>query len=99
MPTVKYKQKCSKCRDNYVTVTWRSSRYAVCYDCQKSELEGKITDPKLKKLLKIPEAFYKDNSFLRSIKINAIRYGKLTEKQIEYFKKAVDKMKEEEKGN
>ena len=97
MPTIKYKQKCAKCRDNYVTVTWRSGKYVVCYDCQKKEMEGEVTDPKLKRLLKIPEEFYKNNAFLRSIKINAIRYGKLSEKQIEYFKKAVKKMKEADK--
>lgn len=47
----------------------------------------------MKKMFDIPEDFYKKNSFLRSIKINYLRYGKLTEKQIEAFKKAVDKMK------
>jgi hypothetical protein len=56
---------------------------------------GEITDPALKKLLDVPEEFYKENSFMRSIKINALRYGKLSEKQIEFFKKSVEKMKKE----
>ena len=30
----------------------------------------------------LPEEFYKQNSFLRSIKINYLKYGELSEKQI-----------------
>lgn len=92
--SILYKIKCARCRTNYVTVTHRE-RFPLCYDCQKKDLEGEIKDPKMKKLLDIPEEFYKKNRFLRSIKINCIRWGKLTEKQIEAFKKGVAKM---EKG-
>lgn len=91
---VQFKKKCVKCRKNYVIVTYRNN-YAICYECQKKEMEGDITDPKMKKLFDIPEEFYKDNMFLRDIKINYLRYGKLSEKQIEAFKKSVDKMKEQ----
>ena len=91
---IKYKQKCSRCKDKYVTVTYRNS-YPLCYDCQKNDLKGEITNKTLKKLLAIPEDYYKDNAFLRSIKINAIKFGKLSEKQIEAFKKAVIKYEEE----
>lgn len=94
MPAFKYKQKCFRCKKNYVTVTWKN-RFPLCYDCQKGEMVGEITNPKLKKLLDIPEEFYKDNSFLRSIKINCLRYGTLSEKQVEFFKKSVEKMKKE----
>lgn len=90
---IRFQQKCNKCKKNYVTVTNRQ-RYAVCYDCQKKEMEGEIKDPKMKKLFDIPEEFYKKNMFLRSIKINYLRFGKLSEKQIEAFKKTVKKMKE-----
>ena len=38
--------------------------------------------------------FYKENAFLRDIKVNYLRYGKLTERQVEAFKKVVQKMKE-----
>lgn len=89
-----YKQKCFRCKKNYVTITWRN-KFPLCYDCQKSELSGEIADPKLKKLLDLPEEFYQKNAFLRSIKINAIRFGHLSEKQIEYFKKTVDQLKKE----
>ncbi len=94
MPAFKYKQRCSRCKKNYVIVTWKNN-YPLCYDCQKGEMVGEITDPKMKKLLDIPEEFYRENSFLRSIKINALKYGALSEKQIEYFHKSVDKMKKE----
>ncbi len=97
MPSFKYKQKCSRCKKNYVIVTWKN-KYPLCYDCQKGEMVGEVTDLALKKLLNIPEEFYRENSFLRSIKINALRYGSLSEKQIEYFKKSVDKMKKEKEA-
>ena len=67
----------------------------MCYECQKAELAGEIKDPKMKRMFKIPEKLYKENSFLRSIKVNYLKYGQLTEKQIEAFKKVVKKMKEE----
>ena len=91
---VRYKQKCSRCKKNYVIVTYRN-RFPLCYTCQKKDMEGEISNPKLQKLLDIPEHFYEQNAFLRSIKINAILYGKLTEKQIEAFKKSVKNMKED----
>ena len=90
---IEYQQKCFKCKKNYVVVTGRQ-KFAVCYECQKQEMEGEITDPKMKKLFDIPEEFYKRNSFLRDIKINYLRYGRLSEKQVEAFKKTVKEMKE-----
>ncbi len=89
---VRYKQKCSRCRKNYVVVTWKT-RFPVCYDCEKKDLQGTITDPAMKKLFDIPEDFYKNNAFLRDIKINYLRFGRLSDKQVAAFKKAVEKMK------
>ncbi|MCK4521027.1 MAG: hypothetical protein KAU20_00510 [Nanoarchaeota archaeon] len=85
---IQYKQKCCVCKKNFVTIT-SHQRYAVCYDCQKKELKGNIKDPKMKKLFNLPEEYYKENSFLRSIKINYLKFGKLTDKQIAAFKKVV----------
>lgn len=90
---IRYKQKCQKCKQNYVTVS-RGQRFAICYECQKPEMEGEIKDPKIKKLFDIPEEFYKKNSFLRNIKASYFRFGGLTERQIEAFKKTVKKLKE-----
>ncbi len=92
----KYKMKCVRCKKNYVIVTWKT-KFPECYDCQKKELESKITDKKMKEMFDIPEEFYKNNSFLRSIKINYIRYKNLSENQEKAFKDAVEKMKNPKK--
>ncbi len=89
---VKFQKKCYKCKKNYVTVTARQ-RFPVCYECQKAEMQGEIKDPKMKKMFDIPEDFYKQNSFLRDIKIKYLMYGELTEKQIAAFKKVVKELK------
>lgn len=90
---VQIKQKCSRCKVNYVTTSTRSRNfYPVCYECEKKSMEGEIADPEMKKLLDIPEEMYKESSFLRSIKINCIRYGKLSENQINAFKKIIADM-------
>lgn len=93
---VKYKEKCRLCRKNYVTVTRRQS-FAACYDCQKKDLEGDITDPEMKKMFDIPLEYYQVNSFLRNIKSSYLKYQSLTEKQIEAFKKVVNQLDEEQK--
>jgi predicted DNA-binding WGR domain protein len=54
---------------------------------------GEVTDPAMKKLFDIPEELYKDSMFLRDIKINYLRYGKLSERQIDVFKEVVEKVK------
>lgn len=94
MARVRYKQKCYKCKKNYVTVTSRT-RFPVCYECEKKELEGEIKDKKMKKLFDIPEGYYRENQFLRKIKVNYLKYGTISEKQIEVFKKTVKRIKEE----
>jgi hypothetical protein len=91
---ISFKQICSRCRKNYVVTNYRE-RYPVCFECQKNELIGEITDPKMKIFFDIPEEYYKINSFLRNIKINYLKYGSLSEKQVEAFKKTVKKMTEE----
>ena len=90
---VKYKQKCTRCKTNYVLVA-RRDRYPVCEKCQKKEFTQEIKDPEMKKFFDIPEDFYKRNSFLRDIKFSYLRYGRLSDKQLEAFKKTVAKMKE-----
>ncbi len=89
---VSYKQRCGRCKKNMVVVTARTN-FPLCYDCQKNDLNGEIKEPAMKKMFDIPEEYYQSNSFLRSIKINYLRYGSLSEKQIEAFKKTVEKMK------
>lgn len=94
---IKFKQKCSKCKTNYVLVT-RRDRFPVCYECDKAQMQGKITDPDMKQMFDIPEEYYIENQFLRNIKINYLKFQSLTERQIEAFKKTVAKIKEEKSG-
>jgi len=47
----------------------------------------------MQKLFDIPEEFYKQSSFLRSVKANYLKFDSVSEKQIEYFKKTIEKMK------
>lgn len=93
---IKYKQRCNHCKTNFVTTT-SNQNYVLCYNCQKDELKGRIKDKKMKKLFNIPEDFYKENLFLRNIKINYLKFGELTEKQITAFKKTLENIKKEKK--
>lgn len=61
-------------------------------------MSGEIKDPKMKKMFNIPEDLYKNNAFLRDIKIKYLRFGSLTEKQVDAFKK-VSKELAEKKEN
>ena len=90
---IKYKVKCSRCKTNYITVTYKT-KYPVCYECVKKDLVGEIEDKDMKKLFNVPEEFYMKNAFLRDIKIKYLRYKNLSDKQIEAFKKTVEKLKE-----
>ncbi len=87
---VRFKRLCIRCKERFVPAI-PGQKYSFCYECQKKELDKPIKDPKMKKLFKIPEKFYKKSPFLRNIKINYLTYGGLTEKQIEAFKKTVKK--------
>jgi len=57
------------------------------------QINQPIEDPKMKKLFDIPQEYYEQSQFLRNIKQSYIRFGSLTEKQIEFFHKAVEDMK------
>lgn len=89
----KYKQRCMRCKENYVIISWKQ-KYPLCYECQKKELHQEIKDKKMKKFFDIPEEFYKQSAFLRNIKIYYIKFDTLSEKQIQAFKKTVEKLKE-----
>ena len=94
MARIQFKQKCFRCKKKYVLTTSRKG-FPVCYDCEKAELHGKVKDPKMKRLFSIPEEYYKEIPFLRDIKIKYLRFGELSEKQIEKIKKMIKEKKEE----
>lgn len=93
---IAYKQLCARCRKVMVLVT-SGSRFPICYECQKPEMQGKITVPTMKKMFNIPEEFYKESSFLRAIKVNYLRFGSLSDKQISAFKNVVQEFKKRKK--
>jgi hypothetical protein len=94
MVRVQYKEKCMKCKKNYVLTTNRKE-FLVCYDCQKVELDQPFEDKEMEKFFAIPEAYYKKSNFLRNIKINYFRYQSLSDKQKEFFVKVVNEIKEQ----
>ena len=87
-----YKQKCIVCRKNHALVTWKD-RNPVCTECKMLELNKPIKDAKFKKLFEIDKTLYEKSSFLRNIKSNYLRFGSLSEKQIEMFKKVTHEVK------
>lgn len=72
----------------------RGAQFVTCYPCQKAEMSGEIKDADMKKMFDIPEELYMRNAFLRDIKIKYLRFGQLTDKQIDAFKKVSKELKE-----
>ncbi len=87
-----YKQKCIVCRKNYAMISWQN-RNPVCTECRMRDISKPITDTKFKKLFDIDKALYEKSSFLRNIKSSYLRFGGLSGKQIEMFKKVADELK------
>ncbi|MAG15445.1 hypothetical protein CMO88_00115 [Candidatus Woesearchaeota archaeon] len=87
-----YKQKCIVCRKNHALVTWKN-RVPVCVECKMREINKPIKDKKFKKMFDIDNALYEKSGFLRNIKSSYLRFGELSEKQIEMFKKVVEEVK------
>jgi len=75
----------------------RGAQFVTCYPCQKAEMSGEIKDFAMKKMFDIPEELYMKNAFLRDIKIKYLRFGSLSDKQIEAFKKVSKELKEKNK--
>ncbi len=87
-----YKQKCIVCRKNYAMVTWKN-RNPVCTECRMRDISKPITEPKFKKLFDIDKSLYEKSSFLRNIKSSYLRYGGLSDKQVEMFRKVAEELK------
>jgi hypothetical protein len=84
---VEYKEKCFVCKKNMVLMRSRRQK-AVCTACQFRGVDDKpITDPEMKKLFDIDEKLYERSYFLRDIKAKYLRFGSLSEKQIDVFRK------------
>jgi DNA-directed RNA polymerase subunit RPC12/RpoP len=92
---IQFKQKCARCKTNFVLATNRS-RNVTCFDCLEKEMKGEITDPEMKTMFDIPEEMYQKSNFLCDIKIKYLRFGSLSERQIEAFNKTVKELKEKQ---
>lgn len=82
----KYKQICAICRKNHVLISARG-QFPICTACSMREISRPIEDEKFRKMFDIDQKLYEQSSFLRSIKSNYLRFGSLSEKQVEVFKK------------
>ena len=80
------------CRKNHALVTWKN-RVPVCTECKMREINKPITDKKFKELFDIDNELYEKSGFLRNIKSSYLRFGSLSEKQIEMFKKVAEEVK------
>ena len=82
----KYKQLCAICKKNHVLIISRN-QFPICTACSMREISKPIEDEKFRKMFDIDQKLYEESSFLRSIKSNYLRFGSLSEKQVETFKK------------
>ena len=69
------------------------NQFPVCVSCHMKQIDQPIDDPKFKKMFDVPASLYEQSNFLRKIKESYIRFGSLSEKQIDAFKKTVEEMK------
>src|SRR3989338_551692 len=96
MPTPKYKQRCALCKKNMVLM-YSARQFPICVDCHMKRISEQIKDKKYD-FLNIPEELYRESSFLRNIKESFLRFGTLSKKQTEVFKKVVNDLKKGKKG-
>lgn len=95
MPLPRYKQRCALCKKNMVLM-YSARQFPICVDCHMKRISEPIKNKKYA-FLNIPDAMYRESSFLRNIKENFQRFDSLSEKQIEVFKRVVKDMKNPKK--
>ncbi len=93
-PKPKFKQRCAMCKDNMV-VMYSRRQFPICVECHMKRIDKPIEDAKYKKLFNVPKEVYEQSTFLRNIKESYLRFGSLSEKQVEVFKKVVKDVKKE----
>ena len=97
----KYKQLCAICRKNHVLISARG-QFPICTSCSMKQINQPIEDKKFKAMFDIDQKLYEESSFLRSIKSNYLRFGSLSERQVETFKRVAAELanpKKEEPSN
>ena len=88
----KYKQRCVICKQKWTLVSFYKQQ-PICSDCEQKLISDPIEDPEMRKMFDIDPKLYQQSQFLRSIRLNYARYGSLSKKQIEVFRKVVEEMK------
>jgi hypothetical protein len=94
---VKFKQRCYVCKNNWALVSSGRQKFVVCKDCEMKVVDKKVEKKTYAKLFDIPREWYEENGFLRSIRYSYGKWGSLTERQLEAFKKTVKELKKEAK--
>ena len=88
----KYKQVCAICRKNHVLIVQRN-QFPICTSCSMKQINQPIENATFRKMFDIDQKLYEGSSFLRSRKSNYLRFGSLSDKQIETFKRVAEEMK------
>jgi len=89
---VSYKQTCILCKKNKVLITsWKQK--PICTECGMKNF-APVTEEPYKTLFDIPHHLYTESGFLRSIRSNYHKYGSLSEKQIEVFRRVAKEIQE-----
>ncbi len=94
----KYKQLCAICKKNHVLISARG-QFPICTSCSMKQINQPIEDKKFKAMFDIDRKLYEQSSFLRSIKSNYLRFGALSEKQVETFKRVAAELANPEYNN
>ncbi len=82
-----YKQQCMVCKKAKVLMRSRKQK-PICVACRMGDAKDTpITDPAMQELFAIDERLYERNSFLADIKAKYMRFGNLSERQIEVFRR------------
>ena len=84
------------CKDNMV-IMYSHRQFPICVVCHMKQIDKPIEDPKMKKFFNIPKKLYEQSNFLRNIKQAYLRFGNLSEKQVDAFKKTVKDLKNPKK--
>ena len=93
---VKFKQRCSKCKKNY-TVSMRSQAFVMCAECHEPLINKPIEDEEMKLFFEKGEGFYEKDAYLRTVKMNYLKYGNITDYQRKQFLRVIDILSKEEK--
>ena len=87
----RYKQLCILCRKNRVVIEQYKQK-PICPECEMKSWK-EIKNKKYKNLFDVPKEVYAKSYFLRNVREYYTRFEKLSEKQIEAFKKTAEKLK------